>query len=129
MNNQFLKWMLAGAIVAVSSMVQADDTDIYIANDVQQSGGDPMVMFSLDYRPDLTSNASGSYSYFANYCSAVSSSCTTDDVVLYAPVRTSAIAIGSGGFVFLDTLRLSLEIVLLKYRSKGLKIGLMFNHN
>ena len=45
-------------LVAVSGTVSADDTDVYInAGAGLPANSEPMVMFSLDYRPNLGSAA------------------------------------------------------------------------
>ena len=93
--------------------VRADDTDIYLNPNVP-SGAEPLVMFSLDYRSNLTSNAAaGAEQFFV-------------DQGMGADVAQLK-AISGGNFVFFDVLVLSLKLVLNDI--KGVKIGLMFNHN
>ena len=50
------KQIIAGLVVCLSctSLVLADDTDIYL-NPSVAAGAEPLVMFTLDYRPNLTS--------------------------------------------------------------------------
>ncbi|MGH8508936.1 MAG: pilus assembly protein [Gammaproteobacteria bacterium] len=93
--------------------VRADDTDIYLNPNVP-SGAEPLVMFSLDYRPNLTSTAAaGAEQFFVDQGMGA-------DVALLK-------SISGGNFVFFDVLILSLKLVLSDV--KGVKIGLMFNHN
>lgn len=90
----------------------ADDTDIYL-NPSVPSGSEPLVMFSLDYRPNLTSTASAeSEQYFRDH----GMSADVDEL------RT----IGGDKWTFFDVLILSLKLVLSDIH--GVKIGLMFNH-
>jgi len=46
--------LLTGANVAL-----ADDIEIYYSTDSSVEGAEPMVMFSLDWRPNLGSSACG----------------------------------------------------------------------
>jgi type IV pilus assembly protein PilY1 len=84
----------------------ADDTDIYI-NNTPAPGGEPMVMFSLDYRPNLGSTA----------CQG--NTCATLIAEGYLPVQ--------GSYTFFDVLRASLKKVMKPL--KGVKVGLMLNHD
>jgi type IV pilus assembly protein PilY1 len=107
-NSKFLSW--AGTalltIAAGATPARADDTDIYI-NNVPSAGSAPMVMFSLDYRPNLTATA-----------------CQGDecDYLIaggYLPVQAS--------YVFFDVLRAVLKKVMEPL--EGVKVGLMINHD
>lgn len=114
-----LKSLLALALAALLWPLAAvsDDTDIYINNTPPQNSL-PLVMFSVDYRSNLT----------ANICSdASSSSCTQATYFRNNGLAADIAALGSGQLVFFDLLRLSLKLVLQKV--SGVKIGLMFNHN
>ncbi|WP_420467574.1 pilus assembly protein [Panacagrimonas sp.] len=124
---RWLTFACAGAM-ALPCALQADDTDIYI-NGGAGGSSPPMVMFSLDYRSNLTStqcsNASAASCVQAQYFRANG---LADDVNL----------IGSGKFYFFDTLRLALKLALQKTREKllesgnpdaGLRVGLMMSHN
>lgn len=92
----------------------SDDTDIYI-NNTTSSNAEPLVMFSIDYRANLTSNI----------CSNTNdSSCT--QATYFRSSGISDADIGSS-LNFFDVLRLSLKVVLQKV--SGVKIGLMLNHN
>lgn len=93
-------------IAAGTVPVCADDTDIYI-NNVPSAGSEPMVMFSLDYRPNLGSTA-----------------CQGDecDYLIaggYLPVQAS--------YTFFDVLRAVLKKVMEPL--EGVKVGLMINHD
>ncbi len=84
----------------------ADDTDIYINNEPAVNG-EPMVMFSLDYRPNL-----GSTACQGDEC---------DGLIAegYLPVL--------GSYTFFDVLRAVLKKVMEPL--KGVKVGLMINHD
>ena len=84
----------------------ADDTDIYI-NNAPAPGGEPLVMFSLDYRPNLGSTA----------CKGTE--CAGLIAEGYLPVKAS--------YTFFDVLRASLKKVMTPL--SGVKVGLMINHD
>ena len=85
---------------------QADDTDIYI-NSEPVVNGEPMVMFSLDYRPNLSATA------------CQSNSCAGLIAEGYLPVKDS--------YTFFDLLRAALKKVMKPLT--GVKVGLMINHD
>lgn len=93
-------------IAAGATPAMADDTDIYI-NNVPNVGSEPMVMFSLDYRPNLAATA-----------------CQGDecDYLIaggYLPVQAD--------YTFFDVLRAVLKKVMEPL--EGVKVGLMINHD
>ncbi|MBT8066747.1 MAG: hypothetical protein KJO09_05870 [Gammaproteobacteria bacterium] len=98
---------LATLILVIGS-AQADDTDVYINPGAGlPAGSEPMVMFSLDYRPNLGSTACG-----GNECDA-----------LIAEGYMSA----TGPYTFFDVLRGALRKVFDPL--EGVRVGLMLNHN
>jgi type IV pilus assembly protein PilY1 len=99
-----VRCVLLLAIVLVGP-VRADDTDIYLTPTVA-GGAAPLVMFSLDYRPNLTSTACGG------------SEC--DELIAqgYLPA--------SGPYNFFMVLRAVLKKVLDPLT--GVQVGLMLNH-
>lgn len=104
----------AAALFAVASVIdvaRADDTEIYLTPP-RTDGAEPLVMFSIDYRSNLTAPAKANVeSYFiANGMAA--------DVAELKAI--------SGSLTYFDTLILSLKYVL--GQVSGVKIGLMFNH-
>jgi len=96
------------ALILVVGSAQADDTDVYL-----NSGGglpedsEPMVMFSLDYRPNLGSTA----------CNG--GTCDT----LISEGYMSA----TGPYTFFDVLRGALRKVFDPL--EGVRVGLMLNHD
>ncbi len=100
-------------ILAVASLImlagglQADDTDIYINDADPPPGSEPMVMFTLDYRPNL-----GSLACQGGECQFLV------DAGFMAP---------AGPYSFFDLLRGSLKAVLTQL--SGVRIGLMMNHD
>jgi len=95
-------------MVAFSGTVSADDTDVYInAGAGLPANSEPMVMFSLDYRPNLGSTA----------CNG--GACDT----LIAEGYMSA----SGPYTFFDVLRGAMRKVFEPL--EGVKVGLMLNHD
>jgi len=100
--------VLAGItiLVLLSGIGQADDTDVYIGNALPP-GSEPMVMFSLDWRPNLGSPACG-----GNECDFLING------GYMAPV---------GPYTFFDVLRGALRKVMEPL--DGLQVGLMINHD
>lgn len=99
---------LAAALLTLSAGVgHADDTDIYVANGTITPSGEPMVMFSLDYRSNLGSTA----------CQGTQ--CASLIAEGYLPVQAS--------YTFFDVLRAVLKKVMDPL--EGVKVGLMINHD
>ncbi len=95
--------------------IQADDTDIYI-NQNPPPGSQPLVMFSIDYRPNLTSTV----------CTDVTAaSCTAATFFRNNGLAASLPLLGP--LTFFDILRLSLKLVLSQV--SGINIGLMISHD
>jgi type IV pilus assembly protein PilY1 len=105
-NKYFLATALA-ALVFFSGNAPADDTDIYTNNTgALPPNSEPMVMFSLDYRPNLG----------ASHCAGTECDFLIAEGWL-APV---------GPYTFFDVLRAILKKVLEPL--SGVKVGLMLNH-
>jgi len=105
-NKYFLATALA-ALVFFSGNAPADDTDIYINNvGVLPPDSEPMVMFTLDYRPNLGSTA----------CNGTECDFLITEGWL-SPV---------GPYTFFDVLRAVLRKVFDPLA--GVKVGLMLNH-
>ena len=99
--------VLAALIFTIGS-AQADDTDVYMNPGAGlPANSEPMVMFSLDYRPNLGSTA----------CNG--SECDTLIAEGYLPLQAS--------YTFFDVLRAALRKVFDPL--EGVKVGLMINHN
>jgi type IV pilus assembly protein PilY1 len=95
-------------LVALSGSVNADDTDVYInAGAGLPPNSEPLVMFSLDYRPNLGSTA----------CNG--GACDT----LIAEGYMSP----TGPYTFFDVLRGAMRKVFEPL--EGVKVGLMLNHD
>jgi type IV pilus assembly protein PilY1 len=95
-------------LVATYGTVRADDTDVYMNPGIGLPAGSmPMVMFSLDYRPNLAATA------------CQNGECKT----LIDEGFMSAV----GPYTFFDVLRGSLRKVFDPLQ--GVKIGLMINHD
>ena len=96
------------ALVCAVGSARADDTDVYInPGSGLPDGSEPMVMFSLDYRPNLGSTA----------CNG--GECDT----LIAEGYMSA----TGPYTFFDVLRGALRKVFDPL--EGVRVGLMVNHD
>ena len=93
-------------LVLLSGGGQADDTDVYIGNALPP-GSEPQVMFSLDWRPNLTSPA----------CQG-----TECDFLINEGYLSPA-----GPHTFFDVLRAVLKKVMEPL--EGLGVGLMINHD
>ena len=99
--------MFAALVTAVGS-VRADDTDVYLNPGAGlPAGSEPMVMFSLDYRPNLGSTA----------CNG--NECDTLIAEGYLPVQ--------GSYTFFDVLRAALKKTFDPL--EGVRVGLMLNHD
>jgi type IV pilus assembly protein PilY1 len=142
MMRKFLASLTLAALMGAPVVATADDTDIYVDNDASvPPSSEPLVMFSLDYRANLTASADadvvGRYfcgvglSSYVNQLSAINgggsiaSTTTTDssgNTVTDPCGNTSALRL-----VFFDTMILTLRYVLEDIH--GIKIGFMFNHN
>ena len=103
----FLLTSLA-ALVAVIGTARADDTDVYINRGSSlPSDSMPMVMFTLDYRPNLGSTACGQ-----GQC---------DTLIAEGYMNPT------GPYTFFDVLRGALRKVFDPLQ--GIKVGLMLNHD
>jgi len=113
MNAQLIRARLAHvaagvALSAIASVCLADDTDIYLNPGAGlPAGSEPMVMFSLDYRPNLGSTACN-----GNECDK-----------LIKEGYMSAV----GPYTFFDVLRGALRKVMEPL--EGVRVGLMLNHD
>ena len=106
------------ALIFTIGTAQADDTDVYMnrgtglpensaPGDGLPAGSEPMVMFSLDYRPNLAATA----------CNAGECKTLIDEGYM-SPV---------GPYTFFDVLRGAMRKVFDPL--EGVKVGLMVNHN
>ncbi|MEE4164040.1 MAG: hypothetical protein V2I25_16170, partial [Woeseiaceae bacterium] len=96
------------ALVFATGGAHADDTDVYMNPGAGlPEGSEPMVMFSLDYRPNLGSTACN-----GGECDALIAEG-------YLPPY--------GPYTFFDVLRASLKKVFDPL--EGVRVGLMLNHN
>lgn len=103
-----LKHVIAGlaACVLIVPGATADDTDIYL-NPSVAAGAEPLVMFTLDYRPNLTSTVCGG------------TECDTLIAEGYLPP--------TGPYNFFQILRAALKKVLDPIG--GVRVGFMLNHD
>ena len=108
MKTKLLFTLAVAATTALFGSAYADDTDIYVNQGAAlPPDSEPMVMFSLDYRPNLGSTACN-----GNECDT-----------LIAEGHMSA----TGPYVFFDVLRGALRKVMEPL--EGVKVGLMLNHD
>jgi len=108
MKTKFLLLTVFATLIATIGTAQADDTDIYInRGSALPDGSMPMVMFSLDYRPNLGSTACGQ-----GQC----------DTLIAEGFMSS-----TGPYTYFDVLRGALRKVFDPL--EGIKIGLMLNHD
>ncbi|MDH4073918.1 MAG: PilC/PilY family type IV pilus protein, partial [Gammaproteobacteria bacterium] len=108
MKTKFLVMTAFAGLIAMIGAANADDTDVYIKRGASlPSDSMPMVMFSLDYRPNLGATACGQ------------GQCDT----LIAEGYMSPV----GPYTFFDVLRGALRKVFDPL--KGIKVGLMLNHD
>ncbi|MCZ6476670.1 MAG: hypothetical protein O6700_10115, partial [Gammaproteobacteria bacterium] len=108
MSKQILHLTFGSVLLLLTAVCLADDTDIYLnAGAGLPVGSEPMVIFSLDYRPNLGSTA----------CSG--NECDTLIAEGYLPAAAS--------YTFFDVLRAALKKVVDPL--EGVRIGLMLNHD
>ena len=111
MDNMIRKILLStvfAAIVASIGVAQADDTDVYMnVGAGLPENSEPLVMFSLDYRPNLGSTA----------CNGS----TCDKLIAEGYMSPT------GPYTFFDVLRGALRKVFDPL--EGVKVGLMLNHD
>ena len=108
MKTKFLSLTTLAMLVALIGTARADDTDVYINRGSSlPSGSMPMVMFSLDYRPNLGSTACGQ-----GQC---------DTLIAEGYMKPY------GPYTFFDVLRGALRKVFDPLQ--GIKVGLMLNHD
>jgi type IV pilus assembly protein PilY1 len=106
--SKVLHFVVGAAYALLAGVCAADDTDIYMnPGSGLPAGAEPMVMFSLDYRPNLAAAA----------CQA--DECDTLIAEGYMPA--------SGPYTFFDVLRGSLRKVFDPLQ--GVRVGLMLNHD
>src|SRR5210317_1096024 len=111
MDTKLLKALITAALASLIFTVgsaRADDTDVYMnPGDGLPAGSEPMVMFSLDYRPNLAAAACNN-----NECDAL----IEDE---YMPLQES--------YIFFDVLKGALRKVFDPL--EGVRVGLMLNHD
>jgi len=111
MDTRIFKCLMTAAIAALIAVIggaRADDTDVYLnPGSGLPSGSEPMVMFSLDYRPNLGATACNN------------GECDT----LIKEGYMSA----TGPYTFFDVLRGALRKVFEPL--DGVRVGLMLNHD
>ena len=111
MHAKLLKAIITTALAALVLTVgsaRADDTDVYINPGAGlPEGSEPMVMFSLDYRPNLAATA------------CTKGECDTLINEGYLPLQES--------YIFFDVLRAVLRKVFDPL--EGVRVGLMLNHD
>ena len=99
---------LFAALVLTIGSAHADDTDVYMNPGAGlPEGSEPMVMFSLDYRPNLAATA------------CQNGECNTLISEGYLPLQAS--------YTFFDVLRAALRKVFDPL--EGVRVGLMLNHD
>lgn len=101
-------------------VVRADDTDIYVRNTPAPESV-PLVMFTLDYRPNLGSTI----------CTNINSGCAAAEYFREYPETAAwmekVVDEAGGKLEYFDMLRLALHVTLSKIT--GVKVGLMLNNN
>ena len=103
----FITMALASLILTIGS-ARADDTDVYMNPGAGlPPGSDPMVMFSLDYRPNLAARA------------CTKDECETLKLEGWLPEQAS--------YTFFDVLRAAMRKVFDPL--EGVRVGLMLNHD
>ena len=111
MDTKFLKFFITTALASLILTIgsaRADDTDVYMNPGAGlPPGSEPMVMFSLDYRPNLGSTA----------CNGGECDTLIDEGYMAS----------TGPYTFFDVLRGALRKVFDPL--EGVRVGLMLNHD
>ncbi|OQX34458.1 MAG: hypothetical protein B0D96_09245 [Candidatus Sedimenticola endophacoides] len=119
--------LLSGLLTSIP--VLADDVEIFF-NSSAGGAGDPLVMFSLDYRPNTTSSVVCNFSSDVSECGWDDPADTSDDdfyTAFYAEFTAADKA--DGKISFLEQLRAALRYVLNRPQILGnVRVGLMLNH-
>lgn len=110
MNMTFRHLAIAASMLGFSAVALAEDIEIYMTPS-QPASSEPMVMFSLDYRPNLGSAVEDYTDFFA----------------AQLELGVNDPDLPDGAWSFFDVLRLSLKVVFQDL--SGVKVGLMLNHN
>ncbi|MFN2301845.1 MAG: pilus assembly protein [Gammaproteobacteria bacterium] len=105
----FCRSILITFLACLPTLVYAEDIEIYI-NPQPPLGAEPLVMFTLDYRPSLGSGVANYSAFFLEQLGA-------DDA--------DVLAIGNN-WTYFDLLRQSMRVVL--QNVSGVQVGLMLNH-
>ena len=111
--NKFSTLLSTSALVLMSGLGQADDTDIYYSTTSVEPGAEPMVMFSLDWRPNLGSTACG-----GSECDFLKNELDSQGRP-YLAYQDS--------YTYFDMLRAVLRKVMDPLQ--GIQVGLMLNHD
>jgi type IV pilus assembly protein PilY1 len=122
------------ALLLTSSVILtawADDVEIFFNTSEVEEVGDPLVMFALDWRPNLYSNICniGSCDDFDPYWDGtlVEGDVGYDENLDKLSAAFSADDKADGTINFFEMLRAALRVVLNEV--DGIKVGLMLNHN
>src|SRR5210317_1414699 len=111
MDTKLLKALITAALASLIFTVgsaRADDTDVYMnPGDGLPPGSEPMVMFSLDYRPNLAARA-----------------CTNDEC---ETLKREGWLPEQSSYTFFDVLRAAMEKVFDPL--ENVRVGLMLNHD
>ncbi len=128
---QFIKYTMLGVILLSPVFVQADDTDIYVSNALSATS-EPMVMFVLDWRPNLGSIKCNGLPTVpaldptnATDRQTVATACGWSDPNFVS--YFTAADLSDGKVVYFELLRAALKQVLEPL--SGVKIGLMMSHD
>jgi len=136
MNNRYYSLFATALLVLLAAPGQADDTDIYFYTGGTVEGAEPMVMFSLDWRPNLGSRACN-----GNECNFLKGEdfCWMEADAEGAEVELCGLSYTDAGgtrqpylpvqdsYVYFDLLRAVLRKVMEPL--DGLRLGLMLNHD
>jgi len=113
MTNKIYTLFLSTMLVLAAAPGQADDTDIYYGTGDLPEGSEPMVMFSLDWRPNLGSTACS-----GTECDFLKNGLDSNGRPFLAE---------QADYTYFDVLRAVLRKVMDPL--DGLRVGLMLNHD
>ncbi len=117
-------WIALLATLLVGLPAVADDTELYFGKSTSTKPS-PLVMLTLDYRPNLGST----------FCSDVSTSCktafgysSTDPAAIGTQIY-NALDVTSGAVTLFDSFRAVFKVIFLSNVADGMSIGFMMNHD
>ncbi len=114
--------LLGMLLLSISTSPRADDIDIYVASGASATS-EPMVMFVIDWRPNLASTICNSFSSGDSDATIAAACGWQSSFVSYFTAADKA----DNKIIYFELLRAVLKQVMASL--SGIKVGLMINHD